>query len=197
MSRRENVAATLACGLTGEIVRTFGEIRLRVFGTSMVPSILPGDLISIQRALVSEISIGEVVLYSREERLFAHRVVGAACVSNSGGLHASLEAFTAKVLARPAGGEPTPVQASLITRGDRLGYDDPPISCAEIVGRVTSVERKGRKVEFGAWHGECSRPLIRLLRSSDFATNLYVRIVKLRPASAPHVAPLRPSPAND
>jgi signal peptidase I len=204
MSRRENVAVTLACGLTGEIVRTFGEVRLRVFGTSMVPSILPGDLISVQRAGVSEISIGEIVLYAREERLFAHRVVGAALVSDSGGLqveptpvsgglHASLEAFSVKV-------EPTPVQERLITRGDRLRYDDPAISSAELVGRVISVERKGAKIDFSVWHGEWTRPLIRLLRASDFAANVYVRIVKLLPERARSRLggmPLQPSPAND
>src|SRR5580700_2818508 len=103
-----NASIEMACGLAEEVVRTFGQVRLRVFGTSMVPSILPGDLISIQRATVSEISIGEIVLYSREERLFAHRVVGAAHLSDSGGLHASQEASSAKVPARPAGGERTP-----------------------------------------------------------------------------------------
>ncbi len=170
MSGRENVAATLACGLTGEIVRTFGEVRLRVFGTSMVPAILPGDLISVQRAGIPEISIGEIVLYSRDGRLFAHRVVGAARLSD---------------------------EPRLITRGDRLRYDDSAVSSAELVGRVTCVQRGGAKVELSAWHGEWTRPLIRLLRASDFATNLYVRIVMFRPARARHAVPLQPSPAND
>jgi hypothetical protein len=184
MSGRENVAATLACGLTGDIVRAFGEVRLRVFGTSMVPSILPGDLISIQRVEVPEITIGEIILYSRDGRLFAHRVVGAARLSVSGGL---------QVPARPTGGEPTSVQPNLITRGDRLLYDDPAISSAELVGRVSCVERRGAKVDFGAWHGEWTRPLIRLLRASDFATNFYVRLTRLRPARARHGVPLQQS----
>jgi signal peptidase I len=166
MRRRENVAATLACGLTGDIVRTFGEVRLRVFGTSMVPSILPGDLISVQRAGVPEISIGEFVLYSRDGRLFAHRVVGEARLTG---------------------------QARLITRGDRLQYDDAAISSAELVGRVTCVERKGAKVDFGAWHGEWTRPLIRLLRASDFATNFYVRLARILPQRVRHAASLQPS----
>jgi signal peptidase I len=170
MSGRENVTATLACGLTGDIVRTFGGVRLRVFGTSMVPSILPGDLISIQRAGVPEISIGEVVLYSRDGRLFAHRVVGATAFSDD---------------------------ARLITRGDRLQYDDAPISSGELVGRVSCVERGGRKVDFAAFTSEWMSPLIRLLRASDFATNVYVRIVMFRPTRARHALPLQPSPAND
>ena len=152
MNRRENLAETLACGLTGEIVRTFGEVRLRVFGTSMAPSILPGDLISVQRAGIPEISTGEIVLYSRDGRLFAHRVVAATGFSDD---------------------------PRLITRGDRLRYDDPAISSAELVGRVTCVERKGRKVNSAARNSEWMSPLIALLRASDFATNVYVRLVKL------------------
>jgi signal peptidase I len=166
MSGRENVAATLACGLTGDIVRTFGEVRLRVFGTSMVPAILPGDLISVQRAGVPEISIGEIVLYSRDGRLFVHRVVGAARLSD---------------------------EARLITRGDRLRYDDPAVSSAELVGRVSCVERRAAKVDFGAWHGEWTRPLFGLLRASDFATNFYVRLARILPARAGHAAPLQQS----
>src|ERR1700676_5350556 len=106
-----NASMELACGLAEEVVRTFGEVRLRVFGTSMVPSILPGDLISVQRAGVSEISSGEIVLYLREGRLFAHRMVA---------LDANSE------------------HARLITRGDRLLHNDPPVSSAELLGRVIS-----------------------------------------------------------
>ena len=114
MNQSENVAATLACDLAEEIVRTFGELRLRVFGTSMVPSILPGDLVSILRVGISEISSGEIVLYSRAGRLFVHRVV--ACTNS-------------------------PEQPLLITRGDRLDHNDPPVSSAELLGRVTSIQR--------------------------------------------------------
>src|SRR5260370_5992669 len=113
MISRSHEPTIAACGLAGEVVRTFGEIHLRVFGTSMVPSILPGDLISVQRAGLSEISRGEIVLYAREERLFAHRVV-ARVGSND--------------------------DPRLITRGDRLSYNDPPISSCELLGRVVSVQ---------------------------------------------------------
>ena len=152
MNQAENVAVTLACGLTGDIVRTFGEVRLRVFGTSMVPSILPGDLISVERAEVTEISNGEVVLYSREGRLFAHRVVG-----------------------RAGSGD----QSILITRGDRLRYNDPPVSSGELLGRVISIERGDRQVDTFAKATGLNRPLIRLLQASDRATYLYLRLASL------------------
>jgi signal peptidase I len=156
MNQPENEAVMLACGLAGDIVRTFGEVRLRVFGTSMVPSILPGDLISVQRAGVPEISRGEIVLYSREGRLFIHRVV--ACTNS-------------------------PEQPLLVTRGDRLNYNDPPVSSAELLGRVTSIECGdrcgGRQVEIVAPPFGSNCLMLRVLRSSDRATYLYLQLAVL------------------
>jgi hypothetical protein len=153
MSSPENLSMTLACGLASEVVRTFGEVRLRVFGTSMVPSILPGDLISVQRAGPSEISLGEIALYSRDGRLFAHRVVARV------------------------GGHDDP---RLVTRGDRLSQHDPPISSFELLGRVTSIqhgdERGYRKVRPAAHLNGWEQMILRVLRTSDRATYLYLRL---------------------
>jgi signal peptidase I len=141
-----------ACGLAEEVVRTFGVVRLRVFGTSMVPAILPGDLVSIQRASLNEISPGEVVLFQQRGRFFVHRVVHRKPASTPG------------ILDEPC----------LITRGDRLRHDDPPVTSAELLGRVASVERKSRKVELPA--RDSNRWIARLLRASDRLTYLYVRL---------------------
>jgi len=134
-----------------EVVRTFGEVRLRVLGTSMVPSILPGDLVSIHRASLHDISPGEVVLFSRNGRLFVHRVVGRKGLATAG----------------------RPEESCLITRGDRLRQDDPPVSSTELLGRVVSIERDNRKVELLAVGS--NHPFIRLLQSSDHVTYLYLR----------------------
>lgn len=143
----------LGCELAGEVVRTFGEVRLRVLGTSMVPSIHPGDVISVQRACLSEISPGEIALYTREGRFFAHRVV--ACAGS---------------------GEPP----FLVLRGDRLRYNDPPISSIELLGRVHFIERGRRQFQPASGLSVWERVIVRLLRSSDRATSLYVRIVARR-----------------
>ena len=153
MSRPENASTALACGLAGEVVRTFGGVRLRVFGTSMVPSILPGDLISIQRADLSEISIGEIVLYTREGRLFAHRVMARA------------------------GSHDDP---RLVTRGDRLSHNDPLVSPSELLGRVTSIQcgdgRGYRQVRPAAHVRGWEQMIVRILRTSELATSLYLRL---------------------
>lgn len=155
MRKPENARTTLACGLASDVVRRFGGVRLRVFGTSMVPSILPGDLISVQRANVCEISIGEIVLYSRDDRLFAHRVVARA------------------------GSHDDP---RLITRGDRLSHNDPLVSSLELLGRVTSIQcgdgRGHRPVRPAARVRRWEQMTARVLRISDHATSVYLRLVR-------------------
>jgi len=147
-----NASIEMACGLAEEVVRAFGEVRLRVFGTSMVPSILPGDLVLIQRAGLHEISPGEVVLFFQKGRLFVHRVVERKVLAASG----------------------RPEESCLITRGDRLRHEDPPVTSSELLGRVVSIERDDRIVELPAH--EPDRMIVRLLQSSDRVTYLYLRL---------------------
>jgi signal peptidase I len=142
----------MACGLAGEVVRNFGEVRLRVLGTSMVPSVLPGDMVSVRRASLDDISAGEIVMFARNKRLFVHRVVQRRLGGSAG-----------------RSGEPC-----LITRGDRLLQNDPPVSSLEFLGRVVSIERDNRKVELHA-HGS-NRMIVHLLQSSDRLTYLYLRL---------------------
>jgi signal peptidase I len=150
--RQGNTSIELACGLAEEVVRTFGEVRLRVSGTSMVPSILPGDLVSIHQANLRDISPGDIVLFLQKGRLIVHRVVDrkVAAIADS------------------------PAESCLITRGDRVRHDDPPVSSPELLGRVVSIERDNRKVELLA-HGS-NHLIVRLLQSSDHVTSLYLRL---------------------
>ena len=151
---QKGASSEVGCGLAEEVVRTFGEVRLRVVGTSMVPSILPGDLLSIRKASARDMSFGDVVVFQQCERLLVHRVVGR------------------KVATTPSGtaGEPF-----LITRGDRLRQDDPPVASSDLLGRVVSLERNNRKIDLPL--PESHGPLARLFRASDRATYLYLRLV--------------------
>ena len=66
-----------------------------------------------------------------------------------------------------------PEESCLITRGDRLRHEDPPVTAPELLGRVVSIERDDRKVELPAH--EPGRMIVRLLQSSDRVTYLYLR----------------------
>jgi signal peptidase I len=147
-----NASIEQACGLAEDVVRTFGRIRLRVSGTSMVPTILPGDFVSIQQASLHDICPGEVVVFLRKGRFVVHRVVDR----------------------RVAASADSPEGMCLITRGDRLRHDDLPVSSLELLGRVVSIERDSRKVELPAMGS--NRPIVRLLQASDRLTCLYLRL---------------------
>ena len=57
------------------------ELRLRVHGESMLPTLWPGDLVEIANCSPEELRTGEIVLAMREGRFFLHRLV-APCTSN-------------------------------------------------------------------------------------------------------------------
>ena len=64
--------------LAAEILTRFGSARIRVQGSSMLPSIRPGDEVEL-RSPSQQIEVGDVVAYRRAERLFVHRVVESNC----------------------------------------------------------------------------------------------------------------------
>lgn len=142
--------------LLEQAIRSFGHVRFRVLGTSMAPSVLPGDLVSVHRVQLSDISCGEIVLFSRHGRLFVHRVV------------------------RCVGEGKTPC---LITRGDRLHHDDPPISEFELLGRVTSIQRGQRVFRPDIGVRGWNRLVMRALRASDFMTRAYLHFRLSLPAT--------------
>jgi signal peptidase I len=140
----------VACALAEEVVRKFGTVRLRVIGNSMVPSIMPGDVITVRQGSLNEIYLGDLVLCTRERGFAVHRV---AAKTNCFG-----ECF-------------------LLTRGDRLRHDDPPVSSATLLGRVESIERAGYQFHPADSLNIWERMIAPLLRTSDRATYAYLEIV--------------------
>jgi signal peptidase I len=142
------VSSGTARGLVAESVRMCGGIRLPAVGTSMVPAIHPGDLLSIQPIDPKEVTLGDVVVYAREQVLVVHRVV------------------------RTSAGSSEPY---LVTRGDRSLRDDAPIHAGELLGRVVSIERKNRRVNVCPFSNKAGQALCAVLRRSERATNLFLR----------------------
>jgi signal peptidase I len=106
------------CSLAAEVLRSWGVLKLRATGVSMLPTLWPGDLLTIECLRPEEAEPGEIVLYMRSDRFFVHRIVSKKL---------SLD------------------NTSLVTRGDCMPDDDPPIGKNELLGRVTEVERSGPK----------------------------------------------------
>jgi hypothetical protein len=126
-----------------EILKSSGQAKLRVTGTSMLSSIWPGDILEVRRQNAGEICPGEVVLFERDGRLLAHRVV--------------------EKVGRPE-------RTLLVTRGDGLRVPDSPVSPEELLGRVTAILRGGRRIvpRLTRW----GRVVSWVLSRSDLCTKL-------------------------
>ncbi len=66
----------IGCELVADALRAGAETHVRVMGTSMLPALWPGDILVIRGGAGAPCT-GEIVLFLRYRRLFAHRVVRA------------------------------------------------------------------------------------------------------------------------
>lgn len=107
---------TTRCSLVADALRSWGELKLRATGISMLPALWPGDLLTIQSHQPEQVELGEIVLYMRGGRFFIHRVAS-----------------------KTLGAKGT----FLITRGDCMAENDPPVSSGELLGRITEIQRAG------------------------------------------------------
>jgi hypothetical protein len=161
-----------------EVLRAFGEAKLAVTGTSMLPSVWPGDILEVRRASATEILAGEIALFERGGRLFAHRVVSRVVEK--------VPRVNTAVGEPGVDGEDTGATGSrvlLVTRGDRLREADPPVEPEQVLGRVTGVLRGNSSVVPKAPRMPSLSGLTRWVRiaswalsRSDLATRLLVRL---------------------
>ena len=61
--------------LAAQILNSGGAIRLQALGTSMLPSIWPGDVLVIESKSGAETVPGDIVLVARDGRFVVHRLV--------------------------------------------------------------------------------------------------------------------------
>jgi signal peptidase I len=141
------------CELAGEVLRASGKLRLQVNGWSMLPAILPGDTLLVERADAEAVSEGDIVLYGRQRRLFAHRVISAARDREDRGL---------------------------VTRGDAMPQPDAPVSHRELLGRVAGVVRRGKMLAPRPNLRMVDRVVAALVRRSTIAARVVVRAHNFR-----------------
>jgi signal peptidase I len=75
MTRATELRNAVKRDLTAEVIRQFGEVRLKVTGTSMLPSLWPGDEITVLRQSAAGLTLGQVVLCYRNQAFTAHRLM--------------------------------------------------------------------------------------------------------------------------
>jgi hypothetical protein len=103
-------------GLAAEILASGGTVRLRAFGTSMLPTLWPGDILTIEGKSCHP-AAGDIVLVLLNQRPFVHRVKER----------------------RDGDG-----YSQWITRGDAVPQSDPPATDSELLGKVSFIQRNRR-----------------------------------------------------
>ena len=126
----------------------------------MLPSVWPGDFLTVRRQSFSEFQSGEIVLYERE--------AGENTLTRPYG-PASPGGFVAhRVVGRKG--------RQLITRGDSLRQNDAPVDEEQVLGRVVSISRNGRAI--GLEFTRTRRIAAWVLRRSDLAGRVFLRFAR-------------------
>jgi signal peptidase I len=136
-------------GLAVEALRRCGAVRLKVWGTSMLPSLWPGDLLILQTATRDDVIPGDIVLVLRGKRCFIHRLVAK---------------------------QPAEDRVAFITCGDGMPHHDPPVAAVELLGRVIGVRRGSRSFVPSRQVSPFDSALAWLLGRSDRLRGLVLRI---------------------
>jgi hypothetical protein len=119
----------------------------------MLPSIFPGDTLLVSRQPAESVRPGHVVLFSRDGRFCAHRVVRALDLDG---------------------------QLFVVTCGDALTQEDSPVAEHELLGRVTAALRRGKRIEFDETQAAISRWLRWSVRHSHVVAACLLRWHALR-----------------
>jgi hypothetical protein len=139
--------------LAAEVLRRFGEVRFIARGSSMIPSIYPGDLLTVCSHKIDEVRHGHIVLALRGGRFWAHRLIRKWRQGN---------------------------RFVLATRGDALPHEDPSLDESQVLGRVTSIVRYGKPVELARVNGLSAKLLRWAVRNSNALTKALLRRHSLR-----------------
>lgn len=135
--------------LVADVMRCFGQVQLEVVGTSMLPSVWPGDIVTVNRCNPADLLPGQIVLcFCDQGPLVVHRLAGK-------------------------------IDNCFLTRGDSVRHYDRPFGEDEILGQTVTIVRDGRQVDLNPawWHGAacfllrrselCIRLLLRWKRLVD------------------------------
>lgn len=124
-----NSAHEARLNLAAEVLHRFGEVRFAAQGSSMIPSIYPGDILTVRSVSPDAVRRGAIVLALVGGRFFVHRVMRKWPERN---------------------------RVVFATRGDALPQEDPSIDGTQLLGNVVAISRRGKSVKIVTlpkpWH---------------------------------------------
>lgn len=104
--------------LAGSLLAGDHQLKLKVGGFSMFPFLRAGDVITIQKCSVEDVSRGDIIVFRKANKWVAHRLINA---------------------------ESSGSETILITRGDSCKKYDAPVTSESFVGKVISYSRNGKE----------------------------------------------------
>jgi hypothetical protein len=137
---RLDLAQEVRLNLAADVLHRFGEVRFVAHGSSMIPSIYPGDLLTVRSESIADARCGEIVLFLLSGRFFVHRVMRKWPERN---------------------------HIVFATRGDALTQEDPSVDGSQLLGRVTSILRHGKQVKLATRLNPWTKFLRWGVRTSD------------------------------
>jgi len=117
----------------------------------MLPAVIPGDVLMIERVARDSIGSGDIVLFGRNRKLFVHRLVS------------------------------TSEDGRVVTQGDAMLHpDSPSVVASDLLGKVSLIVRSGRCIEPRARLGIIQRIATEIIRHSNSAARIFVRAQEIR-----------------
>jgi hypothetical protein len=106
-----------------QALKSGSVVRLQAHGLSMLPTIWPHDILTIQGAHRGGLSVGDIVMYRKDNRCFVHRIV------------------------KPMPDFEVAAEDAWVTQGDSNSQpDSPPVAASQLHGIVVGVQRYQRSI---------------------------------------------------
>ncbi|HVO61379.1 MAG TPA: signal peptidase I [Terriglobales bacterium] len=122
--------------LVADVLRSGCPVRIRVSGTSMLPSIWPGDVLAVCGCQPSKIVLGDIVCFARSARFVVHRVIKISSMDR---------------------------RTVWLTQGDSMARADEPFTEEQLLGKVVAIRRNARVFYPSwrqSWFAYCCRRLL-------------------------------------
>jgi signal peptidase I len=148
-SSPRNAVHALTRDVAAEVLRCSGSLTLQATGLSMLPTIWPGDILTVTPATAAHVECGDIVLFSNSCRFVAHRIT-----EKTGDIE----------------------NVRMVTQGDAMSAADAPIHENQLLGRISLIVRDGRGIDPRKNLGRSERALARLLSRSQTAARVVVGI---------------------
>jgi signal peptidase I len=145
--------------ISADLLRQGQSVRFRAPGQSMHPTIKEGETITVAPVAVSDIRRGDILLYKLGKKVVAHRVVSIKREKNNSTSHSlACSSIRASTPSLTYSSTHSSTQAStnsktlnrqliFILRGDASLTCDEPVGTHQILGKVVSVEKRGRSLD--------------------------------------------------